>query len=162
MLEQDTGYLKQRLRETSEHFPEFADHFTIEDCTVDKEKDTVVRLWVRQILPDGSLLAVNISRHDCDLSNKRDLMNIWKSSGYVKEALPNWWHIEAYHTLAKTVDPIHCEGSCWGHFNPQLSKDGKIDFKWVLPCSWKNLAKILHEIEKRALKETSPKKGGRL
>ncbi len=57
------------------------------------------------------------------------------------EILRHYWHIR--------VDVYDGAGNCVEKYNPQHSKDGKIDFVYMLEANLENLFLILREVAKR-------------
>ena len=131
-------------------FPELENHFStvyaVPMPAYKADKSDAIRAMYRMKLDDGSELVVELSFVTCNLSDRNEIMNLWKRAGLIKEALPCYWAISTYHTF-KDLDGFD---RCVERFNPQMTKDGKIDFDWIIPASPKNRELILSEIEKRA------------
>ena len=72
-----------------------------------------------------------------DLNNKHDLMNIWKSLGYIDKAYDTHINITTYY--------CDVNGNWWGYYNPTYTPDHKIDFNKVLPYSPENAAMLIAE-----------------
>lgn len=78
----------------------------------------------------------------CYCSEQYSLGRIWKEKQWISEDLETWIYVDVYVT--------DTDGNCWGKYNPQHTREGKVDFKWVLEDTPANRQKILTEIAKKA------------
>lgn len=81
------------------------------------------------------VIELSIIKHD--LTNKNDLMNLWKKHGYIKETIPTHIAITTYHT-----EP---DGGCYGRYNITHTAHRKLDFDWILPYTPGNAAQLIAE-----------------
>ena len=112
-----------------------------------KSKSDSIYSRYRIELGNGAALEVELSYVDIDLTDPNNVMLRWLKAGYIKEALPNFWYISTY-CIIKDEDGFK---KCVEMFNPQYP-NGKINFDWILPASFKNREVILSEIERLAKK----------
>lgn len=84
---------------------------------------------------DNFTIELTVCKHD--LSDKNDMMNLWKKAGYIKETSPTHIAISTYHT-----EP---DGRCYGRYNIAHTAHSKINFDWVLPYTPGNAAQIIAE-----------------
>ena len=89
----------------------------------------------------GEKLIVELGHCDADSS----IVKIWKSKKWIAEGLTSWITVEVY--------VIDKDGNCWSKYNPQSTKEHKINFKWVLEDTKPNRNRILTEITKLAFEE---------
>ncbi len=88
----------------------------------------------------GETLKVEISTGE-DSGTKYSTPRLWYNAGNTPTILRRYWCITTYVTDA--------EGDCWGIYNPQHTKGGKIDFAYMLEATPENLTAILRECVKR-------------
>lgn len=84
---------------------------------------------------DNFIIEVGITKHD--RKNKNDLANLWVKHGYIDRFLPTTIHIRTYYT--------NKNGSCQGAYNIQHTRDGKIDFKYMLEATPENINYLLYQ-----------------
>lgn len=63
----------------------------------------------RWFIHSGEDFTIELSIITHDLTDKNDLMNLWKKHGYIKETSPTHIGISTYHTEQ--------DGSCYGRYN---------------------------------------------
>lgn len=79
----------------------------------------------------------------CD--GNTNLLKIWKDKKYINNDLSSWISVEVYVT--------DNSGLCYSKYNPQHTKDHKIDFNWILEDNKQNRCRILSEIAKKGFDE---------
>lgn len=84
---------------------------------------------------DSFIIEVGITEHDPKC--RYDLANLWKKNGYTDRFLPTTAHITTYHTDA--------EGRCTGIYNIQHTRDGKINFDYMLEATKENIDTLIAE-----------------
>lgn len=84
---------------------------------------------------DDFTIELGVCTHD--LSDRNDMMNLWKKAGYIKETSPTHIYVHTYHT-----EP---DGSCYWRYNITHTPEGKVDFDWVLPYTPGNAAQLVAE-----------------
>lgn len=84
---------------------------------------------------DNFTIELTICTHD--LSDRNDLMNLWKKAGYIKETSPTHIAISTYHT-----EP---DGRCFGRYNITHNPHSKLNFDWLLPYTPGNAAQLIAE-----------------
>lgn len=80
---------------------------------------------------------------NCD--GNSSIAKIWKNKKWIDKNLTSWINIEVYATDKK--------GQCLSKYNPQLTKEHEINFKWILEDTKSNRCRILTEITKLAFEE---------
>ena len=93
------------------------------------------RVWFYVGDDDRFIIEMIIVHHD--LTNKKDLMNLWVKHGFIKEPQKTHIHIQTYYT--------DIDGNTTGIYNPTLTKDNKIDFSKLLPYTPENAAELISE-----------------
>ena len=91
----------------------------------------------------GERILVEIHVTHADPKSKNSLPNLWKKHGFIKEAYYDYINISVY---------VYDEKGCWSRYNPQHTKEHKINFKWLLPESEANKHKLLNEVYRLANK----------
>ena len=81
------------------------------------------------------LIEVSITAHD--KKDKNDLANLWMKHGFVDRFLPTTVHINTYYTDS--------ENRCTGCYNVQHTRDGKIDFAYMLEATPENIDRLVSE-----------------
>lgn len=84
---------------------------------------------------------------DVELISCKDnynLLETYTRYGWIPQTQKSWISVDVQATDKK--------GRCWNKYNPQINKQYKLDFDWVLADNQKNRKKILCEIIKRANK----------
>ena len=66
---------------------------------------------------------------------------MWKRKGFIDKEPETWWGVQTYVTDR--------QGRCSGKYNP-TTKDGKLNFEWLLEATEENRQKIIDEIYRRA------------
>ena len=82
---------------------------------------------------DRFIIEVGITEHDRKC--RYDLANLWVKSGYITKFLPTTAHITTYYT--------DIDGRCSGLYNIQHTRDGKIDFNYMLEATEENIKLLL-------------------
>ena len=72
---------------------------------------------------------------------KHSLPTMWKRKGFIDKEPETWWGVQTYVT--------DLQGRCSGKYNP-TTKDGKLNFEWLLEATEENQQKIIDEIYRRA------------
>lgn len=72
---------------------------------------------------------------------KHSLPAMWKRKGFIDKEPETWWGVQTYVTDR--------QGRCSGKYNP-TTKDGKLNFEWLLEATEENRQKIIDEIYRRA------------
>lgn len=72
---------------------------------------------------------------------KHSLPAMWKRKGFIDKEPETWWGVQTYVTDR--------QGRCSGKYNP-TTKDGKLNFEWLLEATEENQQKIIDEIYRRA------------
>jgi hypothetical protein len=149
--EEEINYVRKRLAEAEKRRPRWVSHFEVEEAHILEDG---AALLFRRDLPDGSTLRVWIAGSwDRDLFCKEDgeeVLDAWERAGHDRNepAPKSWWYI--IQTIHDVTDGFRVDD-----FNPQATRNRRQhNFKWVLPYSWENLARILHEVERRALRSS--------
>lgn len=91
----------------------------------------------RWFIYSGEDFTIELSIITHDLTDKNDLMNLWKKHGYIKETSPTHIGISTYHTEQ--------DGSCYGRYNITHTAHSKLDFDWILPYTPGNAAQLIAE-----------------
>lgn len=84
---------------------------------------------------DNFVIEVTLTQHD--RKNKNDLANLWVKHGYLDRFLPTTAHIDTYYTDS--------EGRCSGKYNIQHTRDGKIDFNYMLEATQENIDYLISQ-----------------
>ena len=90
---------------------------------------------------EGEKIRVTLSR-GTDTGEKNSLPALWVKHGFTASRLSDWWNVE--------VVAISQDGTEHHRYNPQTTKDYKLDFAWMLPATEENAQKIFDEIARRA------------
>lgn len=86
----------------------------------------------------GENFCIELSICFHDLSDRNDMMNLWKRHGFIKETAPTHICIDTYYT--------DCNNNCWGYYNITHKRhESKIDFDWLLPWTAGNAAQLIAE-----------------
>ena len=72
---------------------------------------------------------------------KHSLPAMWKRKGFIDKEPETWWGVQTYVTDR--------QDRCSGKYNP-TTKDGKLNFEWLLEATEENQQKIIDEIYRRA------------
>lgn len=86
----------------------------------------------------GENIDVEFGVCECNSS----LFETWKEHRWIPKTQKSWFNVD--------VQAIDSDGNCWGKYNPQVNKQHKLDFDWVLEDNEENRKKILCEIIRRA------------
>lgn len=81
---------------------------------------------------------IDIIANDCDNS----IVNTWYEHGWIEHPFMNYINMNTYIT--------NKDGDCRGRYNPTITKDGKVNFDWVLNATQSNLDKLMKEFVTRA------------
>lgn len=90
----------------------------------------------------GDNFIIEVTKIDHDLTNKHDLMNLWKKHGFIDKPLTTSVSIHTYYT--------DINGNCYGYYNitTKRSEDGKrnvIDFDYLRSFTPENVRELLAE-----------------
>ena len=113
-----------------------------ENIILDEKHSFENHLWYSFMNTIGENVVIEITKTTHGLKSKRDLMRIWHKHGWMSERLSTHWSVNVYVT-----DIV---GDCWGRYNPQVTKDHKINFDWILEATEENKIKILNEVYRLA------------
>lgn len=76
-----------------------------------------------------------------NISDESITVEFTRCFGFPAKNMGNWWSVKTYVT--------NDFGECYGKYNPQITKDHKIDFSFVLPATEENKMVILEEVYRR-------------
>lgn len=110
---------------------------------IKKTSYTPFRRMYEFISKKGERVVVEISETHCNPKDKKCLPNLWVKHGYVKKAIYDYLSCQVY---------VYSEIGCIGDYNPTVTKEHKINFKWLLPVSKANEEKIVNEVYRLAHK----------
>lgn len=99
--------------------------------------------WYQFTNKKGEKVLIELSVTHADPKSKNSLPNLWKKHGFIKEAYYDYICISTY---------VYDNDGCWNRYNPQHTKEHKINFKWLLPESQANKHKLLNEVYRLANK----------
>lgn len=88
----------------------------------------------------GEEIAVEFHKNE-NTHGKHSLPTMWKRKGFIDKEPETWWGVQTYVT--------DLQGRCSGKYNP-TTKDGKLNFEWLLEATEENQQKIIDEIYRRA------------
>lgn len=102
----------------------------------------------------GESLIVNIKKIECNLKDKRSLMNIWKKAGYISEVLPTYWSIDTYindtnGNCRRAYDPTIIDYKQFDSKGNVVQSRHIINFEWLLEATEENYEKLMAEVERR-------------
>lgn len=97
---------------------------------------------VKQYLEDENKpYNILVDAEDSVGCSKHSLPAMWKRKGFIDKEPETWWGVQTYVTDR--------QGRCSGKYNP-TTKDGKLNFEWLLEATEENQQKIIDEIYRRA------------
>lgn len=88
-------------------------------------------------------ITIYFSKSYCDPKSKKSMCNLWIKHGFTKELITEWWHMDVY---------VKNDFGTWGRYNPTITKDHKINFKYLLAPTEANMIKLLNLCYKLANK----------
>ena len=88
----------------------------------------------------GEEIVVEFRKNE-NTHGKHSLPAMWKRKGFIDKEPETWWGVQTYVTDR--------QGRCSGKYNP-TTKDGKLNFEWLLEATEENRQKIIDEIYRRS------------
>lgn len=88
----------------------------------------------------GEEIVVEFRKNE-NTHGKHSLPAMWKRKGFIDKEPETWWGVQTHVTDR--------QGRCSGKYNP-TTKDGKLNFEWLLEATEENRQKIIDEIYRRA------------
>lgn len=88
----------------------------------------------------GEEIVVEFRKNE-NTHGKHSLPAMWKRKGFIDKEPETWWGVQTYVTDR--------QDRCSGKYNP-TTKDGKLNFEWLLEATEENRQKIIDEIYRRA------------
>ncbi len=90
----------------------------------------------------GERIIIDISKMITDPKDKKSNPNLWVKAGYLKAPIYNYLSVDT---------SVEDEEGTWGNkYNPTVTGNHKINFKWILDATPQNEKKILNEIYRLA------------
>lgn len=102
----------------------------------------------------GGRFVIEVCRITSDLSDKNNMMNVWKKYGYISAVLPSWLSINTFY--------YDKSGNCWGRYNTMEkdSENGKhrvINFDFLREATLENERELVAECIRLMLEDEGPR-----